>query len=501
MRKAKIIFYNLLTLTATSLFLRTVGMTFQVFLANKVGPAGIGLLQLIMSVYFFAATFATSGFRLAATRLVAEEESKKGGRAKKAVSICLGYSLLFSIGSAVALYCLAPLFGNTLLGDGRTIMPLRIYAVSLPFLAMNAVLGGYFTAIRRAYILSLSLIAEQCIRVSSTVFCFHILQVINVEYACGAIAIGAGLGELFCFLLLLLLFCRDHNKNPSAKNSAKLAPRALKIAFPVALSAYITSAIRAIQQTLIPRGLTQSGASRKGALETYGIIQGMTLPLLLFPGFLLNAATDLVVPELAECQMKEHPNRLGHIVNKVIFLGLLFSSVSMTIFFRYADSLGQGVYNSSLVGHFLKILAPLAPIFYMDLLIDAILKGIGQQMSSLLYNIFESSCGILLIALLLPRYGIGGYVLVLILTRALNLALSVNRLRKFVPLKVPLSLVGKMFFSLVNGLVIANILLQQWGINWLPLNILVTGAVSYLLLRLTGCITIADLAWFSSLAR
>lgn len=72
---------NALILTASSLILRFVGIIFKVWLAALIGSEGIGLYQLIFSVYVLAATFATSGICTAVTRLVAEElalGSKKG---------------------------------------------------------------------------------------------------------------------------------------------------------------------------------------------------------------------------------------------------------------------------------------------------------------------------------------------------------------------------------------------------------------------------------------
>ena len=48
-------------------------MAFQVWLAGRIGAAGIGLFQLVSSVTNLGATFAISGIRFASTRLVAEE--------------------------------------------------------------------------------------------------------------------------------------------------------------------------------------------------------------------------------------------------------------------------------------------------------------------------------------------------------------------------------------------------------------------------------------------
>ena len=68
----------MLIVTATSLVMRTVRMSFNVYLSGKLGAQGMGLFQLAAAVYFLALTIANAGVRLAVTRLVAEELEQAG---------------------------------------------------------------------------------------------------------------------------------------------------------------------------------------------------------------------------------------------------------------------------------------------------------------------------------------------------------------------------------------------------------------------------------------
>ena len=86
---------NAAILTASSLILRFAGILFKVWLAARIGAEGIGLYQLIFSVYVLASTFATSGISTAVTRLVTEEMalgSKKG--VKKILLRCIQITLI-----------------------------------------------------------------------------------------------------------------------------------------------------------------------------------------------------------------------------------------------------------------------------------------------------------------------------------------------------------------------------------------------------------------------
>ena len=73
MRKKLPIFYSALMLTGVNLLLRFAGTSFQVFLSGRIGAAGIGLLQLVMSVGSLAMVFGVGGIRTATMYLTAEE--------------------------------------------------------------------------------------------------------------------------------------------------------------------------------------------------------------------------------------------------------------------------------------------------------------------------------------------------------------------------------------------------------------------------------------------
>lgn len=68
---------NGLVLTLTSLIMRSIAMVFNIYISNKIGAEAIGLFSLVMSIYLFFVTIATSGLNLACTYLVAEQFARK----------------------------------------------------------------------------------------------------------------------------------------------------------------------------------------------------------------------------------------------------------------------------------------------------------------------------------------------------------------------------------------------------------------------------------------
>ena len=70
-------FRSAMLLTIVNLLLRFVGTSFQVFLSSRIGAAGIGLLQLTLSVGSMAMVAGMGGIRTAAMYLCAGELGRK----------------------------------------------------------------------------------------------------------------------------------------------------------------------------------------------------------------------------------------------------------------------------------------------------------------------------------------------------------------------------------------------------------------------------------------
>ena len=69
-------------------------------------------------------------------------------------------------------------------------------------------------------------------------------------------------------------------------------------------------------------------------------------------------------------------------------------------------------------------------MLYCDTITDAMIKGLGQQTACVQYNIITSGLDVLLLFILLPRYGLEGYFVSFLITHLLNFYLSIRRLLK-----------------------------------------------------------------------
>ena len=64
---------NTAIIAGTSLILKCAGLFFRVYLSNTIGAEGMGLYQLIFSMYVFLISLSSAGVSLSVTRIVSEQ--------------------------------------------------------------------------------------------------------------------------------------------------------------------------------------------------------------------------------------------------------------------------------------------------------------------------------------------------------------------------------------------------------------------------------------------
>ncbi|MDR0904776.1 MAG: oligosaccharide flippase family protein [Oscillospiraceae bacterium] len=441
MSRTKKMLWNTALLTATALLMRGVGMAFQVWLTRKIGASGIGLFQLIMSVSMLAATFAISGIRFAATRLVSMElgANNESGVAA-AMKRCIVYALCFGAAASVALWFGAPLISSKWIGDARTELSLRVLSCSLLPFALTAVLEGYFTAVCRVIKSASVNIIEQFIRIGVIVLALSASANHSLEASCAIIVAGGVVGEITSFFMLLILYLAERRKMKIRRRAADavgMTRRMFGIALPLAVSAYARTALNTLQHMLVPRGFRKSGASADKALADYGTVHGMALPIIMFPSAVFTSFAELIVPELTDAQVRGEWTKINMLVRKSLTYCLLFSVAMMTLMIGLSDNLGMWIYKSAEIGKFLRILAWLMPVMYLDSVTDGIMRGLGEQVYVMGVNIADSLVSVVLVWFLLPRYGVAGYLFMVAFTEIFNFAASILRL--FYVLKKPQS--------------------------------------------------------------
>jgi stage V sporulation protein B len=507
--RSKVLLVNSLILCAAALGLQTLALLFRTYLAKVLGPEGMGLLQLTATLQLFSTALATMGLRLTVSRLAAQElASRHFAGAVRVARVCLLFGLISGAGAMVVLSFSAPWLGTVLLKDPRTILALRVFAWNLPFVALSAVFNGYFVAVDRAYDVAVTQILEQAVELGVAVFLLRRVASLGLSGSCAAIALSSGIGEALSCVLQYILYRRDamERLRKGGVCAAGLSRRMLSTAIPIAGSMLAATGTRAVENLLIPLGLRQGGATEAVALSIFGLIHGMVMPLLLFPAQMMVPPLELLLPELAASQASGHIRHLNYMVNRVVRIELILSVGIAWFFWNFSRELGMLFFHSTDIAPYLRILAFLAPLLYLDLLFDMILKGLGKQVYSLKNDLYGSAVDIFLLWILLPRFGVGGYLIATFASAALKFCLSIRGVASSARLELGVWDLGKILLCMIGASIVTfaawNLFSFTREVSLHPvLRCCITLLNFWGLLRLTSCISKEDVVWLRSLTK
>ena len=150
MTKGRSLLRGALMLTGVNLLLRFGSTAFQVWLSGRIGAAGLGLLQLVLSVNMLALTLGAAGGRTTAMYLTAEALGQgRMADADRIMSGCFVYSILCAGTVSAGLFAFAPVLAEGWIGTVEALPALRTWASFLPVVCLTGVMTGYFTAANR----------------------------------------------------------------------------------------------------------------------------------------------------------------------------------------------------------------------------------------------------------------------------------------------------------------------------------------------------------------
>ena len=419
------IFYSALLLTGVNLLLRLVGTSFQVYLSGRIGAAGIGLLQLVMSVGSMAMVAGIGGIRTATMYLTAEELGRKHPQhISHILKCCFGYSLLFSCTVGCILHVAAPWLAANWIGDIRSLPALRLIARFLPITCLCGVMTGYFTAANRILTLAAVEVAEQLCAMVLTMTLLILWAGNDPGRACFCVVLGSALGSVFTIICLMILRLREV-KYPKVK--IPVLRRLTQTALPLALADDLKTGISTTENLMVPKRLALHTGTAS-PLAAFGMISGMVFPIIMFPAAILFGLAELLIPELARCNAAGSKGRIHYLVQRSLRIAMIYGLVFSGILFLVAQPLCAALYGNGDAAVFLQLYALLIPMLYCDTITDAMAKGLGQQKICVRYNILTALLDVIGLYLLLPRYGMTGYFISFFITHLINFMLSLRLL-------------------------------------------------------------------------
>ena len=266
--------------------------------------------------------------------------------------------------------------------------------------------------------------------------CYASLRDLPAPADCAAVLLGNTVSEGVSCGVMLAFAARTPEFVP--RPGAPLHPYTRKelydILWPVEGSRLLASALQAAESSLIPYTLALCTGSRTEAVAQYGSLKGMALPLLFFPFSVLTALSGLLMPEITRAHTARDTAALRRLVRLAMGLTGGFSLLVGAALVLFGKDAAILLYHDAQAGRYVQVLGFVAPFMYLESMVDAILKGMGEQLATFRYSVLDSILRIAGILWLMPQYGMPGFLAVMtasnLLTCGLNTGRMVRQLRR-----------------------------------------------------------------------
>ena len=441
-RKTSPLITGTIILTVTGFASRFIGFFYRIFLSRVFGAEGMGIYQLTSPVLALSFSLTVAGMQTAISKYVAGETLSKDYRSS-ALHLFTGFglSMVVSILCTLGIYCFADEIAASLLMESRTAPLLRIISLSIPLATVHSCINGYFYGIRKTSVPALCQLAEQLVRVGSVYTIYYLARQRGMEPTISFAVVGLVIGEA-ASTIVSIIYVKAHFDHVLPRNYGPLlslnppalwgtSKRLLTLAVPLSLNRIIINFLQSVEAIFIPNRLMSYGYDNVSALSVYGILTGMSLPLILFPSAITNSICVLLLPIVSEADAAERTGTIKKAVHKSIrygfFLGVLFTSV----FFLFGRHLGNILYQNTLAGNFIIVLSFLCPLMYIASTLNSILNGLGKTGTTFAYSMISLFVRLLFVFFAIPRFGINGYLYGLLASQLVQTLLCMYAVRNY----------------------------------------------------------------------
>lgn len=428
-------------LTLTGFLSRFIGFFYRIFLSRVFGAEGMGIYQLIAPVLALSFALTVSGIQTAISKYVAREE-KTGNYCASLRYLFTGFlaAMLLSILCTIFIYRYSEEIAIGFLKEERTAPLLRIISLSIPMATVHSCINGYFYGIKKTSIPSACQLMEQVIRVGSVYLIYAYFQKQGMQPTISFAVVGLVIGEAASMCVSLIAVKVHFNKILPIHMSSLLCLKStqflssfkelLSLAVPLSLNRVIINFLQSIEAIFIPQQLLKYGCSTSQALSVYGVLTGMALPLILFPGAITNSICVLLLPMVSEADAVGNRNKIAKAIQSSIRYGFLLGICFTAFFFFCGGFLGKLLYQNELAGEFILILSFLCPLMYIASTLNSILNGLGKTLETFLYSMVSLLVRLGFVFFLIPVYGIYGYLWGLLVSQLVQTVLCMIGVRK-----------------------------------------------------------------------
>jgi len=354
---------------------KILGFIIRIVYTRIVGPEVIGLYSLVTPTYSLLITIATLALPTTISKLIAENKHNN----LKIISTST--ILIMLINFVVVLFMLfsARFIANNLLHEERCYLLIISMALTFPIISISSIIKGYFYGKQNMVPNVVSNIIEQIIRgILIYLFVPVIMEKSEILAACSLFLFSFIEELVSIFINLLFLPKKIKIKKQNIIPDKYTLKNILNISIPTVSSRIIGNIGYFFEPIILKNLLLFSGYSNNYILIEYGAYNAYTLTILTVPSFFITAISSSLIPEISKHYLANRKHTVIKRLKEAIFFALLIGISYSVLLMFFGSHILDAIYNTNLGLTYIKILAPIFPLFYIEAILISFLQVLDK---------------------------------------------------------------------------------------------------------------------------
>ena len=369
------------------LLTKVLGMLIKIIMARLIGTKGLGLYMLILPTFTLLISLSQFGFPLALSKLIGENTRNN----KKLVFSILPVLILINILLIILIVIISPIISNKLLHNKDLYISILSMSLVIPFTSISSICRSYFFGKQKMFPHVLSNITEDIVRLIIMIIGIPIIKPYGLKYiVCFLILINI-ISEIVSTIILIIFLPKNIKiKKEDLKPNKTYIKETLNICIPNTTSKLIGS-IGFFLEPIILTNILLLNYSNNYITTEYGIITGYVIPLILLPSFFTLALSQSLLPVISKDSVNNNIKSIKKKVSYIILISLLIGIPTTIILLLKGDLLLKLIYHTNLGFNYLKILAPICLLQYIQAPLSTTLDALGKSKINLISTILGTT--------------------------------------------------------------------------------------------------------------
>ena len=380
MNKKNIFIKSTIILILGGVITKILGFIIRIIYTRIVGAEVIGLYSLVMPTYSLLITIATLALPTTISKLIAEGNHNN----VKIVSTSTILIMLINLVVVIFMLISAKFIAINLLHEERCYLLIISMALTFPIISISSIIKGYYYGKQNMIPNVVSNVIEQVIRGLLIYIFVPIIMEKNEILAACSLFLFSFIEELVSIFVNLLFLPKNIKINKvHLKPDKYTLKNILNISLPTVSSRIIGNIGYFFEPIILKNLLLFSGYSNNYILVQYGAYNAYTITILTVPSFFITAISSALIPEISKHYLDRSNNLLLKRLKEALFFSLIIGISYSVLLMFFGSHILNAIYNTNLGLSYIKVLAPIFPLFYIESILMSFLQAINKASTTM----------------------------------------------------------------------------------------------------------------------